>query len=149
MSLTYPQEHNDLNKKMHLSVRSSDKEAGYIEFQIPEPGIYTSQIDIVRKCDCPGESDFPYLLINETKYYVEPDTIDQMPIRSLKIPSTCLKTLRLYTSIEQSDYSLYVYPLTDMDTSGKIPLNMDNQWISIIMSNGWMMVPEGIWNCLS
>ena len=58
-----------------------------IAFNIPDLGIYTTQIDVVRTGKCFDRTEFEYMIINdEVKYFLEKNSSDHLPVRSLKIP---------------------------------------------------------------
>lgn len=106
-----------------------DIKLGSIAFNIPDSGIYTTQIDVVRTGKCFDRTGFEYVIINdEVKYFLEKDSSDHIPVRSLKMPATKLKALRLYTDTESCHYTVNVYSLVNHSSSDNIVLEMNGQW---------------------
>lgn len=131
MNLTYPKEHSNRYRIMNLppSEKSIHDHHNYIEFSVPDAGIYVSRIDIIRNSKCFAGDLFEYVLANDdAKYYLEKDSPEHVRIRTLKTPALKLKTLKLYTDTEKSDYTVNVYPLFDITSADHVTLKMDDRW---------------------
>lgn len=131
MKLTYSKEHSSRFRIMDLSPskKSVHDNRNYIEFSVPDSEIYISKIDIIRTGKCFDDNGFEYVLINDdAKYFLEKDSPDHMPIRTVKTPAFKLKTLKLYTDTEKCDYTVNVYPLSDITSADHVTLKMDDRW---------------------
>lgn len=131
IKLTYSKEHSVRHRIMSMppSEKSVHDYHNYIEFGTPDSGIYVSRIDIIRKGKYFDGDGFEYILVNDdVKYFLEKDSPDHMPIRTVKTPVFLLKTLKLYTDRKECDYTVNVYALSDSAFSDHVTLKMDDRW---------------------
>ena len=105
----------DKSNTMCLPFKLGSRSNDYLEYEVPNPVMYVTKLDIVRNGGCYSRPDFEYVLLNgSVKYYLEQDHSNHIPLRTVKFPaflvnsitekrtSFTLPTLTLLLSAERS-----------------------------------------------
>lgn len=113
-----------------LPLKLSSRNNEYLEYDVPDLGAYITKLDIVRNGESYDKQEFEYVLLNDdVKYYLEKDHSNHVPLRTVKIPTSFVNSIRIYTDSKKCDYSVFVYPLLQKSNDGKAySIDLDMTW---------------------
>lgn len=118
----------DKSNTMCLPFKLGSRSNDYLEYEVPNPVMYVTKLDIVRNGGCYSRPDFEYVLLNgSVKYYLEQDHSNHIPLRTVKFPAFLVNSIRIYTDSNKCDYTVFGYSLmrkTDIDSAYSIDLDM-------------------------
>ena len=129
IKLVYPKNYYEQNKIISLSIKDGEVHDDFVEFDVAKYEVYLSRIDIVRSGKCLDSEKHEYILINnERKYFLEKDSHDHIPLRTISFHAIKLSTLCIYTNIPQYDYTINLYPMFTQTNMEAISINLDDSW---------------------
>lgn len=126
IDVTYP--HNVPNSDKVVSLMKTDGQEynTFIEFDISIYNVYLSQIDIIRLGRPVEDRNYEFVVINNNlKLFLEKDSYDHIPIRTLKFPLQKIEKLRLYTDMSRYNYRINLFTLCSRERDETVAVSLD------------------------
>ena len=128
-NLTYSKDYCQQNRSYVVPKVSGTTANKYIGYDMSDYNPYITKIDIIREGECYTGDYFEYILLNDSiKYYLEKDSSDHIPVRSLKISPVKLHNVKIFTDTEKCNYTINVYPLDQKKNIDIVKLPLDESW---------------------
>ena len=126
--LSYPK--TDRSNTICLPLKLCTRNDDYFEYEVPNPGVYVTKLDVVRQGECYDKKELEYVLLNGyVMYYLEKDHLSHIPLRTVKFPAFGVDSIRIYTDSNKCEYTVFVYPLMQKGDNGSAySIDLDMTW---------------------
>ncbi|MFR1518449.1 MAG: hypothetical protein ACLSVG_06705 [Clostridia bacterium] len=129
-SAAYPKDYLDNYETMTLALSDGEYKEGYFVFDFGDRKKYVYRIDIVRN----GEYVYApqaekILLNNEITHYVECDSRDHLPVRTIPFKSRPVQNIKFYTAAQATQYRLVLFLVPGQSkTAYTLQFSQDRLW---------------------
>ena len=111
-SLSYPKEYLEKKNIIQFDMSVGKLKKNYFEFDLNEGPKCIYRIDIVRKDRYEYIADQEKIILDdETVYYVETDTPDHSPVRTVNFKAHLVNNIKFYTNTEKLRFELILFLL--------------------------------------